>query len=136
MGPLRKLGFRIGLHILLFQQHFRFKGGEVVVAGLIIHTGDDIGSEIDDAFEILGGQVQQVAQAGRHTLEVPNVGDRGRQFDMAHAFAAHLGLGDFHAAAFTNDALVAHPLIFAAGALPVPGGTENPFAEQAVLFGL
>ena len=106
------------------------------MAGLIIHTGDDIGREIDDTFEILRGQVQQVTQAGRHTLEIPNVGDRGRQFDMAHAFAAHLGLGDFHTAAFTNDALVAHPLVFAAGALPVPGGTENPFAEQAVLFGL
>ena len=54
------------------------------------------------------------------------------QLDMAHALAAHLGLGDFHAALVADHALVAGALVFAAVALPVLGGAEDAFAEQAV----
>ena len=58
------------------------------------------------------------------------------QLDVAHALAAHLGPGDLDAAAVADLALVADLLILAAVALPVLGGPEDPFAEQAVPLGL
>ncbi len=83
-----------------------------------------------------GRDVEQVAQAGRHTLEEPDVGHRGGELDVAHALTAHTALGDFDAASFADDALEAHALVLAAGALPVAGRTEDLFAEQTVLLGL
>src|SRR5207244_8009881 len=56
--------------------------------------------------------------------------------DAPHALAAHFRLDDFHAALVTHDPAVLHPLVLAAVALPVLGGTEDLGAEQAVLFGL
>ncbi len=64
------------------------------------------------------------------------MGDRGCQFDMAHALPANLGPGDLHTAAVTNYALVANALVLAAMAFPVLLGTEDFFAKQAFPFGL
>ena len=64
------------------------------------------------------------------------MGDGRGQLDVAHALTADLGLGHFHAAAFTDDALVADSLVFTAGTFPVAGWPEDAFAEQAVLFRL
>ena len=64
------------------------------------------------------------------------MGDGDGQFDMAHALAAHLGLGHFDAAAVADDALELHPAVLAAGALVVVGRAENAFAEKAVALGL
>ena len=61
--------------------------------------------------------------------------NRGSQFDMAHAFPADTGLGDFNAAAVADHALVADLLVLSAGALPVLGRTENAFAEQTSFSG-
>ena len=55
---------------------------------------------------------------------------------MAHPLAAHLGAGDLDATPLADDALEADPLVLAAVALPVPGGTEDLLAEQAVTLGL
>ena len=38
---------------------------------------DQVGREVDDLLEVLGRQVEQVAQARRDALEVPDVRDRG-----------------------------------------------------------
>src|SRR5699024_1956171 len=54
----------------------------------------------------------------------------------AHALAAHLGAGDFHAALVAHHALEACALVFAAVALPVLGGAKDALAEEAVAFGL
>ena len=62
--------------------------------------------------------------------------DRGGELDVAHALAAHGGLGDLDAAALADDALEAHALVLAAGALPVAGRSEDLLPEQAVLLGL
>ena len=43
---------------------------------------------------------------------------------------------DLHAAALADDALESDPLVLAAVALPVPRGTEDALAEQAVLLRL
>ena len=135
-GALGQLGFGVSLHVLLLQQHFSFQSGQVVVACFLINAGDDVRSEVDDAFQVLRRQVQQVAQAGGHTLEVPDVGHGCSEFNVAHALTAHLGLGDFHTTALTNDALVTDALVFATSTFPVAGGAENTLAEEAVLFGL
>ena len=56
--------------------------------------------------------------------------DRSRQLDVTHAMPAHLGVGDFDAAALANDAAMANPLVLAAMAFPILGGPKNLFAEK------
>src|SRR5204862_1348759 len=80
--------------------------------------------------------VDQVADPARDALEEPDVGDRRGQVDVAHPLAADLRPGDLDAAALADDPLVADPLVLAAVALPVLGGTEDALAEEPVLLGL
>ena len=109
---------------------------------LILHQGrfagisDDIGGEVQHLLQNTGTDVQQQTHAGGDALEIPDVADGGSQIDVAHALTAHLGAGDFHAAAVADLALIADLLILAAVALPVLGGPENALAEQAVPFRL
>src|SRR5262249_5997657 len=109
---------------------------QLVVPHLVVDRGDHVGGKVDDLLEILRRQVEQVAQPRRHTLEVPDVRDRGGQLDVTHPLTAHLGASHLDAAALTNDALEAHPLVLAAVALPVASRSEDLLAEQAVLLGL
>ena len=44
-------------------------------------------------------------------------------------------MSDFITAAIADHALILHAAVLAAGAFPVLFGTENAFAEQAVLLG-
>ena len=60
---------------------------------------------------------------------------RGK-LDVTHALASYLGAGDLDATALADDALEAHALVLAAGALPVAGRTEDLLTEQTVLLGL
>ena len=106
------------------------------VAALFVDGGDHVGGEVDDLLEVLRRQVKQVAQARGNALEVPDVGYRSGELDVAHAFAANLGAGDFNATALADDALEAHALVLAAVALPVAGRTEDLFAEKTVLLRL
>src|SRR4029453_166889 len=89
-----------------------------------------------DLLQVLRGEVEQVAEPARDTLEVPDVRDRGGPLDVSHPLAADLRAGHLDTAALTDDALEAHPLVLAAVALPVPGGTEDLLAEEAVTLGL
>src|SRR5215218_10055453 len=107
---------------------------EVAVPRLVVHRGDQVGREVDDLLEVLGRQVQQVAQARRDTLEKPDVGDRSGQLDVAHPLATDLRPGHLDAAALADDALEPDPLVLTAVALPVPGGTEDLLAEETVLL--
>src|SRR5262249_50049781 len=109
---------------------------EILVATLLVDPRDDVGSEIDHFLEALRRDVEQVAEATGNTLEVPDVGDRRSELDVAHAFAAHLRTRDLHTAALADDALEAHALVLAAVALPVLGGTEDLLAEEPVLLRL
>src|SRR5205807_13751 len=80
------------------------------------------------------GAHEQIGQPAAGAAQVPDV-DHGRgQLDVTHALAAHLGPGDLDAAALADDAAEANPLVLAAVALPVLGGTEDLLAEQAVLL--
>ncbi len=109
---------------------------EVLVASVLVDLGDHVRREVDDLLEVLRRQVEQVAQPARDTLEVPDVGDRGGELDVAHPLTTDLGAGHLDAAALADDALEAHALVLAAVALPVPGGTEDLLAEEAVTLGL
>jgi hypothetical protein len=97
---------------------------------------DHVRGEVDDLLQVLRREVKQVAETARHALEVPDVGDRGGQLDVAHPLTPHLGAGDFHATALTDDALEPDPLVLTAVALPVPGRTEDLLAEEPVLLRL
>ena len=120
---LRLLGADLGLD-----------GREVAVPRLVVHRGDQVGREVDDLLEVLGRQVEQVAQPRRDALEEPDVGDRSGQLDVAHPLTADLGPGHLDAAALADDALEPDPLVLAAVALPVPGGTEDLLAEETILL--
>src|SRR5262249_23269030 len=78
--------------------------------------------------------VEHQADARRHTFIKPDVRNRDRQLDVAHAFATNASERYFDAAAIADDALVLNPLIFSAGALPITGRTENTFAEKPALL--
>ena len=110
--------------------------GQIVVALVLVHLGDHVGGEVDDALQILRGDVQQVAQARGHTLEEPNVSHRSGELDVAHALTAHAATGHFNAASLADDALEAHALVLTAGALPIAGRTEDLLTEQTVLLRL
>src|SRR5207247_1632678 len=110
--------------------------GQVPVPPLDVDLGHDVGGEVDDLLQVLRRQVEQVAKARGDAFEVPDVGDRRGQLDVAHPLAANLRPGDLHPAALTDDALEPDPLVLAAVAFPVPGRTEDALAEQAVLLRL
>src|SRR4029450_8590352 len=99
--------------------------------GFLIDVGDHVRRKVDDLLQVLGGDVEQVAKARRGALEIPDVGHRSGEVDVAHPLAAYLGTGHFDTASLTDDALEPHPLVLAAVALPVPCGTEDLFAEKS-----
>jgi hypothetical protein len=97
--------------------------------------GHDVILEVDDLLEVAGLHRQQVAETARHRLEEPDVHDRGRQVDVAHALAAHAAVRDLHAAAVADDALELRALVLAAGALVVALGSEDALAEETIALG-
>ena len=99
-------------------------------------VADDVGLEVEDPLELAHGHVEQQADARRQSLEEPDVGDRRRQLDVAHALAPDLGLGNLDPALVAHHAAVLHPLVLAAQALPVGDRAEDLGAEQAVALGL
>ena len=64
------------------------------------------------------------------------MGYRSRKLDMNHALSSYACLGHLNAAAVADDSLIAYLLVFAAMALPILAGTEDPFTEETVFFRL
>ena len=108
----------------------------LVLQGRLARIGDDVRLEIENLLELLQGRVEQGADPARQALEEPDVGDRRRQLDVAHALAADLGLDDLDAALLADDAAVPHALVLAAVALVVLRRAEDLGAEQAVALRL
>src|SRR5215216_6781630 len=102
----------------------------------LIDRGDHVRRKVDDLLQVLRGDVQQVAQARRDTLEIPDVRHRSSEFDVTHPLTAYLGPGHLDTTPLTDDALEAHPLVLTAVALPVPRGAEDLLAEQAITLWL
>src|SRR5205814_7559386 len=97
---------------------------------------DDRGREVQDLLELARRDVEQVADAARDALEEPDVRDRRRQVDVAHALATDLLPRHLDAAALADDALVADALVLPAVALPVARRSEDALAEEAVALRL
>jgi hypothetical protein len=121
---------------LLIEGALAFIGDDFAVVEFfdLALVDDDEGFKIKNAFEVAEGDIEEVADAAGEALEEPNVGAGAGQFDMAEAFAADAGKGDFDAALVADDAAVFHALVLAAEAFPVRGGTEDAGAEKAVAF--
>src|SRR5205807_2337604 len=130
---LPRLDIRVALVLdtLALDSDFGLDRGHVAVPRVGVDGRDQIRGEIDDLLEVLRGQVEQVAQPGRDAFEVPDVGDRRGQLDVAHPLPPDLGASDLDTTALTDDALEPDALVLAAVALPVPGGTEDLLAEKA-----
>ena len=122
--------FVLRAHIFVFRQQLTlFERRQARVE-------DDIGLEVEDALKILERHVEQQADARGQRLQKPDVGDGRGERDVAHAVTPHAREGDLDAALLANDALVFHPLIFAAQALIVLDRTEDARAEQSVALWL
>ena len=52
--------------------------------------------EVNDLLHIPQGHVQEDGHVAGDPLQVPDVGDGGRQLDEAHAVTTHAALGDLH----------------------------------------
>ena len=96
----------------------------------------DVTLVVDDRFELLRRNAQQVADLRRQRTEIPDMHHRNHQRDVSHALAAHLLLGHLHAAAVADDALVTDALVLTAMALVILHRTEDALAEQTVALGL
>src|SRR4051812_20363954 len=97
---------------------------------------DDVRLAVQDLFQVLERDVEDVADAGRQALQEPDVRDRRGQVDVAQALTTHLGLNHFDAALLAHDAAVLHALVLAADALVVLHRAKDLGAEQAVTFRL
>ena len=97
---------------------------------------DHVLLEVQDLLEVAERHVEELADPARQPLEEPDVGDGGRELDVAHALAPHARPRDLDAALVADHARELHALVLAAGALVVLGGPEDPGAEQAVPLGL
>ena len=117
-----------GILIFLFIQDLAL--GQVRIARI----EDDISSEVEDSFELARRDLKDEADTGRRTLEIPDMGNRAGQRNMAHAFTADFGRGDFDAALVADGASVTHLFVLAAFAFPVFGRSENLFTEETVGF--
>src|SRR5581483_2038415 len=102
------------LELAALHRDLGLEARQVPAAGLVVHVRDHVRGEVDDLLQVLGRQVEQVAEPAGHALEVPDVRDRRGQLDVAHPLAAHLGPGDLDATPLTDDALEADPLVLAA----------------------
>ncbi|MCY1530064.1 hypothetical protein D9M68_652400 [compost metagenome] len=119
-------GFEV---LLVVQQLALLQGGHARV-------DHHVALEIEHAFDVTQGHVQQQADTGRQGLQEPDVGDRRSQLDVAHALAAHLGQGDFHTALLADHTAVLEALVLAAQALVVLHRAEDLGAEQAIALRL
>jgi hypothetical protein len=97
---------------------------------------DEVILVIDYALELPAAHVNHEADARRHALIEPDVRDWHGEFDVAHALATDAGEGTSTPQRSQITPLCLMPLVLSAGALPIPGGTEDALAEQAAFFGL
>src|SRR5262249_57885760 len=95
----------------------------------------DVALEVDDGFDVLALDGEQLAEDAGGAAEEPHVDDWGGQLDVAHALAADAAVIDLHAAALADRAAMLDAATLAAAALVVLFGAEDALAEEAALFG-
>ena len=87
------------------QQLFRFQDS-------VTRFDDNVGSEVNDFFQCARAHIQYKTHTARNPFEVPYMGYRSSQFDMAHSFTTDLSAGYFNATAIANDAFVTDTIVF------------------------
>ena len=106
--------------------------------GVIGHPGidDHEGLEIEDPLDLAQGHVEQEPHSRGQGLQVPDVGDRARELDVAHAFPAHLGDRHLHSALLADHSAMLETLVLPAQALVVLVRSEDLRAEEPSRSGL
>ena len=114
--------------ILFFRQQIEFLY-RVLVKHSLARLHNDVFFVIDYLIELLRGHIEKSTYFIGKRTEEPDVGNRDHKFDVTHALAAHLFLGNLHTATVADYALVTDALILSAMALPVAGRAEDAFAK-------
>jgi len=97
---------------------------------------DDERLEIENLLDVAQRDLENVSDARGQRFQEPDVRHRGRQRDVPHSLAPHLGLDHLDAALLAYDTTVLHALVLAAIALVILYGTEDLGAEEPVAFRL
>ena len=92
----------------------------------------DIAREIQHLLKILRRHVENQAHTAGNALEVPDVGNRRSELDVAHSLTANLRIRNLDTATVADEVLRANLLflVFAAMALVLLGGSEDLLTEQ------
>src|SRR5690606_34608427 len=136
LQPVGDAGVPLVAERLDFKTDLVLESWHVLVTSILVNGNDHVCSEVDDLFEVLRRHVEQVSQARRNALDVPDAGDGRSQLNLPHALPARGGPGDLNATARAHDALEADTLVLATGASLVTARCEDLFAEQTILLGL
>jgi hypothetical protein len=91
---------------------------------------------VNDRIKLLGGQSQEVSDLVGQGTEIPDMGHRHHQRNVAHSFTSHLFLRHFHPAPVTYDPLVPDPLVFPTMTLVILYRAEDPLAKKSIASGL
>src|SRR5205823_5632483 len=98
----------------------------------LLRVDDDVALAVEDFFQVLEGDVEQVADPRGQRLEEPDVRHRRGQVDVAQPLAPHLALDHLDAALLAHHPAVLHALVLAAVALVVLHRPEDLRAEEPV----
>ncbi len=103
-------------------------------ARIFIDVGNNILGKIEHTFQVAWADIQQQAQATWHAFDIPNMANRGSQFNMAHTLTTHALRCHLNAALVTDNAFVAYALVFATGAFPIFHGAKNALTKKTITF--
>ena len=96
----------------------------------------DEAGKIQNFFQATRRNIQNQAHTAGDTFEVPDMGNRRSQFDVAHTVTTNLAAGNFNAALVADNTLITDAFIFAAMTFPILSRAKDSFAEQAIPFRL
>ncbi len=102
----------------------------------VARIDDHVGLEVEDRFQVAQGNIEQMPDAARQSLEEPHVRTGRGELDVAETLAAHFGESYFDAALVADHSAMLHALVLAAEAFPVGDRAEDAGAEEAVALGL
>ena len=121
---------------VLSAQIFVFRQQLAVLQRRQIRVKHDVGFKIQNPLEIFQRHIKQQADTRRQALQEPDMRDRCRQRNMAHALAPDTAERYFNAALFADNALILHALVLAAQAFVILDRPEDAGTEQAITLRL
>ena len=97
---------------------------------------DNIVCKIQHLLQCSRRKIQHQTHTARNTFEIPDMGNRSSQLDMAHPLTAHACLGNLNTTAVADYAFITDLLVFSTVTLPVFAGSEDTLTEQTVTLRL